>query len=395
MNFGEQTLLAVLIAFTAGIAVGLLWCRGKASRRPNTRREISSIHFILGLDFLASQQIDRAISELTIAARENTDAIEIYMILGNLLREKGQIERAIQIHQSILHRPSLSGNERAHALLCLGMDFKRAGFRNRAIDTFKEVVGLEPDNAYALTNLIKIYEAEQDWEKALETQEHLLRVTGEIDTTLKAFLYDQIGLAALRANAGARARRAFEDAIRASPRVAAPYLHYGDLLESQGELEPAEAKWLELTRDQPRFAHLTFDRLRRVRQKLGRIEDMTELYQTVIDRDDNDWRAHLALAHSKRERGEPDEAFRLLMAAVHTNPHALTVHLEVWRSLVAESTPPGRVRTYLDEVERTALFLDPYVCIKCNYRVNGILWRCPHCQEWNTFVEERVDTVER
>ncbi len=395
MNVGEQTLLVLLVAFVAGVALGRFWARARASHRSPRRRGTSSIHYILGLDFLASRQIDRAVSELTIAAREDTDAIEIYLILGNLLREKGQLERAIQIHQSVLHRPGLSGDERAHALLCLGMDFKRAGFRNRAMDTFQEVVALEPDNAYALLNLIKIYEAEQDWERALQTQEKLFQISGELDTTLKAFLYDQIGQAAAQAEEGSSAVHAFEDAIRAEPRVSAPYLHYGDMLESQGRLEEAEGKWLTLASDNPRLAYLVFDRLHRVREKLGRSEAMTELFTSVIDEDDNDWRAHLALAQVKKEHGDPDDAFGLLMDAVRTNPHALAVHLEVWRSFTSMNERPARVQTYLDEVAKSALFLDPYICIKCNYRANGILWRCPHCQEWNTFVEERVETVDR
>jgi len=395
MNVEEQTLLVLLVAFVAGVALGRFWASTRNSHRADRRKGASSIHFILGLDFLASRQIDRAVSELTIAARKNTDAIEIYLILGNLLREKGQLERAIQIHQSILHRPGLSGDERAHALLCLGMDFKRAGFRNRAIDTFQEVVALEPDNAYALSNLIKIYEAEQDWERALTTQEKLFEVTAELDTTLKAFLYDQIGQAAAQAEEGPSAVRAFEDAIRTAPCVSAPYLHYGDMLESQGRLEEAETKWLTLASDNPRLAYLVFDRLQRVRERLDRSGTMTELFESVIDEDDNDWRAHLALARLKREQGDSDDAFSLLMDAVRTNPHALAVHLEVWRSLVSMNERPARVQTYLDQVAKSAFFLDPYICMKCNYRANGILWRCPHCQEWNTFVEERVETVDR
>ncbi len=395
MNVEEQTLLVLLVAFVGGVALGRFWASARATDQADRRRKTSSIHYILGLDFLASRQIDRAVAELTIAARKDTEAIEIYLILGNLLREKGQLERAIQIHQSILHRPGLSGEERAHALLCLGMDFKRAGFRNRAMDTFQEVVALDPENAYALSNLIKIHESEHDWERALQTQEKLFQVSGELDTTLKAFLYDQIGQAAAQAEEGLSAVRAFEDAIRTEPHIAAPYLHYGDMLESQGRLDEAEAKWLALASDNPRMAYLVFDRLRRVREKLGRGEAMTELFKNVIDADDNDWRAHLALARDEKERGETDNAFSLLMDAVRTNPHALAVHLEVWRSLVSMNELPARVQTYLDEVARSAFFLDPYICMKCNYRANGILWRCPHCQEWNTFVEERLETVDR
>jgi lipopolysaccharide biosynthesis regulator YciM len=89
MNLPDETLLFVLVAFTAGVALGRFWTaiRKRRAAKADARR-MSSIHYILGLDLLASRQIDRAVSELTKAARENTEATEIYLILGNLLREK-------------------------------------------------------------------------------------------------------------------------------------------------------------------------------------------------------------------------------------------------------------------------------------------------------------------
>jgi hypothetical protein len=87
--------------------------------------------------------------ELTKAARENTEATEIYLILGNLLREKGQLERAIQIHQSVLHRRA--ARTKAHAPLP-GMTKARA---HRAADTSAKSW---PFKRHALTNLVKIHE---------------------------------------------------------------------------------------------------------------------------------------------------------------------------------------------------------------------------------------------
>jgi lipopolysaccharide biosynthesis regulator YciM len=125
---------------------------------------------------------------------------------------------------------------------------------------------------------------------------------------------------------------------------------------------------------------------------------MERLYEDVVREDELDWRARLALARLRRSQGRGVEAFDLLLEAVRRNPHALALHLEVWGFLgdEAASAPPAgaRLARYLDEVSKAVYFLDPYVCIKCNYRANGILWRCPHCQEWNTFVEERLETVE-
>ena len=122
---------------------------------------------------------------------------------------------------------------------------------------------------------------------------------------------------------------------------------------------------------------------------------MGDLFQDVIAADEKDWRAHVALAQLAATRGETDRAFKLLFDAVRINPHALAVHLEIWKVLVEDENRAERIQHYLEEVAESAFFLDPYVCMKCAYRTNGILWRCPHCQEWNTFLEERVETVDR
>lgn len=395
--FFEQPLLLALGALAMGIALGRLWARLAEGRRgargyPGN----ASIHYILGLDFLASRQIDRAVSELTRAARENTEATEIFLILGNLLREKGQLERAIQIHQSILHRPGLSGSERAHALLCLGMDFKRAGFRNRAMDTFHEVVALEAKNAYALYHLMKIHEEEQDWDRAREAQEDLSQVTGTSDPSLEAFHLDQIGLAAARAGEPARAVRAFEEATRLAKKLPPPYLHHGDLLEQQGKLEEAESLWQRFAKANASDAHFVFERLERVRETLGRADRMERLYEQVIRDDEHDFRGRLALSRLRRAQGRSEEAFELVLEAVAQNPHALGVHIEAWNALGQETgDASGRVTRYLEQVSSSVLFVDPYVCIKCSYRANGVLWRCPHCQEWGSFIEERLETPER
>jgi tetratricopeptide (TPR) repeat protein len=104
---------------------------------------------VLGLNFLVSNQVDLAIEELTRAARLDSEAVEVDLILGNLYREKGQVGRAIQVHQALLQRPKLKRIEHAYALLCLGLDFKRGGFVDRAFEAFTEVLRLDPQNYYA------------------------------------------------------------------------------------------------------------------------------------------------------------------------------------------------------------------------------------------------------
>ena len=127
---------------------------------------------MLGLNFLVDNQIDQAIEELTQATSiGDTDALEIQMILGNLYRAKGQVGRAINVHQALLQRPDLTKLEHAYVLLCLGLDFRHGGFVDRALEAFQEVVRLDPRNRYALRQPAEAARGAAQWADALRVRE--------------------------------------------------------------------------------------------------------------------------------------------------------------------------------------------------------------------------------
>ena len=156
MNFGDSLpFLAALLMLLLGLAIGKAWERYKLrdGKWIDRRRARDSHHYVLGLNFLVSNQIDLAIEELSQAARVDSEALEIHLILGNVHRERGQVARAIQVHQAQLQRPKLTKIEHAYILLCLGLDFKRGGFVDRALEAFNEVIRMDPSNQYALLYL--------------------------------------------------------------------------------------------------------------------------------------------------------------------------------------------------------------------------------------------------
>ena len=64
----------------------------------------------------------------------------------------------------------------------------------------------------------------------------------------------------------------------------------------------------------------------------------------------------------------------------------------------ATPLPSPLVNRYSELTEHAVFYLDPHVCMRCRYRSTELLWQCPHCHDWNTFVEERIapaqDTTE-
>jgi lipopolysaccharide biosynthesis regulator YciM len=314
------------------------------------------------------------------------------MILGNLYREKGQVGKAITVHQTLLQRPNLSKIEHAYVLLCLGLDYKRGGFVDRALEAFNEVLRLDAKNEYALVNLEKLQEEQHQWSDAYDTRQKLskLAADSEQNQAILAFLENEIGLEAMRRHDLVEASRRFQSAIDLDARAVPAYLNLGDVRVAEGEDKQALAIWEKVVEVAPDRAYLAFGRLEQLASRSGSADRFTRLCRRLIDENPQDWRARLALSRHLSASGRPHDALDLLFAALVQNPHALSIHQAIWRALGQLRHETSLVDRYSELTRHAVFYLDPHICMRCRYRSTELLWQCPHCHDWNTFVEERI-----
>jgi lipopolysaccharide biosynthesis regulator YciM len=384
----DTAVVAVAVAALGGLLAGRAWTRALRKGRGGDAFRASP-HFSQGLNYLAAGQPELAITELTKVAREDEDAVEVHQVLSHLLREAGQVEKAMKIHQSLLARPDLSRAERAYTLAGLGTDFRKAGFLDRAARTYEEALSIDPNNIHALFGQQKLHEEQRQWRDAYEVRSRLARLRKADDGVVLGHLQAEMGLSAARAGQRAAAEACFRTALSLDPRIFPAHLGLADLyIESQ----PARAAAIleDAIKVAPERAYLTFDRLVRAYAASGQAERFEALCDRLIRERPHEWRARLALARHLRSAGRFEEALGLLLRAVEANPQVLVVHLEAWRALRAMSPPGPAAERYIATAEEAVFYRDPHLCTTCRYRADDVLWRCPHCHEWDTFVEERV-----
>ncbi len=386
----ETAVLAVLLAAGAGVLAGRAWAasrrRAQERSRPSFR---SSPHYTEGLHCLATGQIEGAIRELSKVMRDHPGAVEVQQVLSHLFREVGKVERAIEMHRALLGRTDLTRAERAHTLASLGTDYRRAGFLDRAGRAYAEALEVDPRNLHALTGQQKLFEEQRLWRDAYEAQTRLARLRRSHDGLVLGFLQTELGREALRSGRRDDAERAFRTALSLDRRTFPAHLEIAGLWL---ERDPARAAAVleAAIAAVPERAYLAFSPLRRAYAACGEPTRFAVLCERLVAQDPRDWRARLALARQLRDEGRGAEAHGLLLRALESNPHLLLLHLEVWRTLQALGRLGLEEQRYLATVEDAALYVDPHICTVCRYRADDMLWRCPHCHEWNTFVEERV-----
>ena len=386
----DTALIAVALAALAGLFAGRAWSsairRGGIGDRLGVR---ASHHFVQGLHHLALAETELAVRELLKVRRENPDSVEVALVLGNLFRDNGQVERAIKVHRELLHRLDLTRPERVQALACLGMDFLKAGFLDRAARSFQDALDLDPKSVMGLSGLAKIQEDERRWLEAYHSRARLARLRKTDDNLVLAYLQAEVGREAARSGQAQAAEKAFRLAITLDRRAVPAYLGLSDL---HAATEPRKALVVleDLVAALPERAYHAFDRLAALYAACGESGRLAALCERLIQQNSQDWRARLALARHLRSEGRAREAHGLLLRALEVNPHALAVHLEIWRVLRDLGVPGGSLDDYVTLTERTLFYVDPHICSVCRYRAGEVLWRCPHCHEWGTLLEERL-----
>ena len=386
MQSAGWTAALAVVAFLAGYGMRtfVAWWRREEER---DEEEFFRL-FGSALTHLASGRNTEAIEELTRAAKIRSDLAGLYLILGDLYRDRGQFDRAIRIHGGLLARTDLSRSERAQAHTSLGEDYRLAGLSDRAREAYRSALELDARSLQALKGLAKFEVEDGDWAEAADLEERILRLEPGRSGHALGYLLFEMGLEALREDDEKTAMRAFRRAVAVDQSVYPAWLYLGDLHHHQGRPARAREAWEKIVEMKPRLLHLVYDRLEQVYSEAGETGRLHSVCTRLAQRDPRDWRVRIFLALQENDRGNPDSAYRYLLEAVRARPTSITAHLELWKMAVQRGLDARVARELTGMFKTPGPFADSFVCTTCRFRSQAYVWRCPQCHAWDTFADE-------
>jgi len=369
----ELSLLAwslILAALVLGILAGHF---GWGKRWP---RRFDKLHpdYLTGLDYLVSEQPDRALDMFLKLMDANSDTIETHFALGALYRRRGEVERAIRIHQNLLAREALASEHREQALLALAQDYLRAGVLDRAERLFLQVSEVPRLRSSALAALRGVYERQHEWQQALDAYRQLAHIHAAPPTRVAAHYLCELAILEIERGDTGRAR----ELLRQARRETAPFPRAA-LLRAQ----------IARQADQPELAiRLLRIALRESPNLL--LEELPHLLDLVgAERRDG---VLAELVDGARSRGT-SELKLLVFAAIAANIGAAVPLRPAIEAVFAQDATLNAVwNAGAGQFERIALEIgallahaERYRCSECGFSGRSFYWHCPACQCWESF----------
>lgn len=356
--------------------------RNNSSKESNQTSRLSR-EYVVGLNYLLNEQPDKAVDIFIKLLDVDSETVETHLALGSLFRRRGEVDRAIRIHQNLIARPQLSLMERKEALMALGQDYMSAGVFDRAERIFLEVVELGGSReTNSLHGLLAIYQQEKAWESALEVIKKLELSSGQTMNTQAAHYYCEIAAHALNSNALDKAQSAAKQALLTDKKSVRASLLQASLEMKQGRYKHAIRALMRVPQQDPEFLSEIIEPLIACHKELDTMTECIEFLQQTLHKYP---RAStiFVIADYLRQDKNMDAAIDFVSEKLTTYPSIKGLNRLICWHL---ETAHGKVRDKLQMLhDITSKFLDNkpiYRCSHCGFGGKHLHWHCPSCKHW-------------
>lgn len=376
------TLLLLLLPVAA--ASGWWLAKRDDERRTEHSGFEFSSHYFKGLNYLLNEQPDKAIEVFIRMVEVDSETVETHLALGSLFRRRGEVDRAIRIHQNIIARPTLSLQQRSQALLELGQDYLSAGLLDRAESLFQELIERNEHVGNALHLLLDIYQQEKDWRQAIASAKKLQTLFGEDTRGMVAQYYCELATQALDNGDDGEARHYLELALDADEHCVRASMIRADMARRAGDYETALRALERVEQQDSDFLPEIIEPLRDCYSRLGREADMVDYLRRLSSQHKN-ISLMLALADALRRQYGDAQAEDFITAQLRNRPSVRGLdHLIEVKLNHADAEVRDNLLILKDLTSQLMRNKPLYSCTQCGFTGKALHWQCPSCKRWNT-----------
>ncbi len=375
----------IMIAAAAAVVILFTIFARRAGRRTSGRND-KDIAYARAVGCLIEGKKDEALVHLKEAVRLNPENIHAYIKLGDLFRERGEIDRALQVHRELTVRHDADARTEKDLYGSLARDYLAAGRLSDAKAATEKVLGYDKKDEEALEVMALVYERGGELEQAFEVHEELARRRKDDGKAFLATYKSYIGTDYLARGDRQKAKKSFESALHMDKDCLPALLYLGDIHYEEGDRKKAMEKWVDFTSRFAQWAHIVYGRLEKAYYESGTFGEIEHVYENVLRESPNHIPTLLAMAEMNQKRGVFDEAMRLVRETLEMDPDCRRARQLLVRLRLEKGDADAALDDVLSFLEESKPGEGGFACSGCGYESKEVLFRCPNCREWNTFL---------
>jgi len=368
------------------VAAASGWLAGRRNQgKPGSCSDsILGPEYIKGLNYLLNEQQDKAIDVFIRMLEVNSDTVETHLALGNLFRKRGEVDRAIRIHQNLIARTSLSSEQRNDAVLELGEDYMKAGLFDRAEALFNELLENNVHLSSVLPLLLDIYQQEKDWSSAIRIANQMGIVGGQPARAIIAHFYCELAENARARDKLDEACKLLEKASEYNPYCARARLIRAVIARQQGEYQVALTAYEQVAERDIELLPEILDDMYTCHRELGTMAAMIDYLHKVVALYAG-ISPVLLLADIMSSEKDDRAAAEFISGELSKRPSVRGLSRFIDLSLVHSEGAARENLLILKNMTDKLLENKPvYKCHDCGFCGKALHWQCPGCKHWNT-----------
>ena len=364
-----------LLLAAAGWAMGRFGERDEQDAPPPL-----NIDYLKGLNFLLNEQTDQALEHFLKMVRVDDKTIETHFALGSLFRRRGEVDRAIRVHQNIIARPDLASEQRDQALYSLAKDYLAAGLLDRAENLFARLADGSRYQVQALDALCGIYEQEREWQKAIDAGKRLEVLGGKSLALQIAHYYCELAEAAAQQGDYASARQFVKNAQTGRPRTMRGALTRAHIARDSDDSKTALKLYHRIIDENTYLIAEALPEIVTIYTRENKVDELSRALETLLKKhpDRTSLVAYTAIVNDIGGIPVIDKCVHQYMMDEPT----LGEFVDLQRLSQDDGDEAfAQVRRALSKL---AAATPRYQCQECGFSSQRLLWQCPSCRNWET-----------
>lgn len=367
------------------IAMAYGWFMGRNSikQKDQTIKQDLSIKYSTGLNYLLSNQKDKAIDSLLEALKVEDDSVEAHFAMANLFRKRGELDRALKVHEHLVRHGNLPTKDKQQAVFELGKDFLSAGLYDRAEIMFNKLLKSSDYGLKSLTYLLQIFQSTKDWQQGISHQKLIVKFSDKRLLHTLANFYCEQATSAFEQDKFIEVIELLEQALKLDPNSCRANWLMAKIYENHKQCELACKCYQDIYQQDKEFFPDVIDQMHQCYLDLDASDEFFRFIKKVYDETASSSALISYMSHVEKKHGNK-KAKEFMLSALKRRPtirgfkHLVKMEMKQTDD-VDNNASLDLIKDLIGEYLKIK---HRYSCRNCGFNSSTHYWSCPSCHEW-------------